>query len=196
MIFASNNSHKLEEVRRILYPLPVKSLGDIGFNNEIEETGETLEANSMIKTQAVVDWIEENSKELRGEWVIADDTGLEIAALNGDPGVYTARWAGEPANDARNRQKALTLLRNETDRRARFRTVITLMRGEEVYQMDGIVQGAIATEERGERGFGYDAIFIPEGYEKTFAELSEEIKNRISHRARALQALQTKLQEL
>jgi XTP/dITP diphosphohydrolase len=121
--------------------------------------------------------------------VFADDTGLEIAALDGAPGVYSARWAGEPANDARNRQKALSMLAGIAQREARFRTVITWIDAHGTQQVEGIVNGHMATEESGEGGFGYDALFIPEGYDATFACLPAEAKNSISHRARALQAL-------
>ena len=193
MIFASNNAHKLSEVRSILAPRPVLSLSDIGFVGEIEETGTTLEANSLIKAHAVVDWLAEKGQE---DWVFADDTGLEIEALGGEPGVRTARWAGEPACDANNRKKALEELKDQTNRRARFRTVITLMKGKEMYQVEGIVNGRIEREERGDHGFGYDQLFVPEGYEETFAQLPEAVKNSISHRARALQALLIKLNSL
>lgn len=193
MIFASNNAHKLSEVRSILSPRPVLSLSDIGFAEEIEETGATLEANSLIKAQTVVNWLAKKGQE---EWVFADDTGLEIEALGGEPGVRTARWAGEPACDANNRKKALEELKGQSNRRARFRTVITLMKGEEMYQVEGIVNGRIETEERGDHGFGYDPLFVPEGYEETFAQLPETVKNSISHRARALQALLVKLNSL
>lgn len=193
MIFASNNAHKLSEVRSILSPRPVLSLSDIGFAEEIEETGATLEANSLIKAQAVVNWLAKKGQE---EWVFADDTGLEIEALGGEPGVRTARWAGEPACDANNRKKALEELKGKSNRRARFRTVITLMKGEEMYQVEGIVNGRIETEERGDHGFGYDPLFVPDGYEETFAQLPETVKNSISHRARALQALLVKLNSL
>ena len=176
----------------------VLSLRDIGFEQEIEETGVTLEENSMIKARTVADFI--NGGLMNGEMVIdgvfADDTGLEIDALGGEPGVYTARWylmdegAQEAKTDlenfARNRAKALRELKNKDNRGCQFRTVITLIRGEETIQVEGIVRGRMATEEYGEGGFGYDPIFIPEGYDKTFGELPAELKNTISHRARAL----------
>ena len=194
LVFASNNAHKLEEVRRIMPEgIEVLSLSDIGFEADIEETGTTLEANSLIKAEAVYQWILDN-----GHWTIdgvfADDTGLEIDALGGKPGVYTARWAGEPAA---NRKKALAELKGKENRNAQFRTVITLIWTQESgvrnqdapLQVSGIVRGRIAEEEYGNGGFGYDPVFIPEGYDKTFGELPAEIKNSISHRARALQAL-------
>ena len=168
--------------------IQVLSLRDIGFEAEIEENGSTLEENSKIKAQAVAAFIGE-SLEVRGEridGVFADDTGLEIEALGGKPGVYTARWAGEPAA---NRKKALAELADKTNRNAQFRTVITLIKDGKTVQVSGIVRGRIAEEEFGQGGFGYDPIFIPEGYDKTFGELPAEVKNGISHRARALQAL-------
>ena len=187
LVFASNNAHKLDEVRRIIPSnIEVLSLSDIGFEAEIEETGTTLEENSAIKAEAVYQWILDHGHcSLDG--VFADDTGLEIDALGGKPGVYTARWAGEPAA---NRKKALSELQGKTDRGAQFRTVITLIKvnGERL-AVSGIVRGRIAEEEYGNGGFGYDPVFIPEGYDKTFGELPAEIKNSISHRARALQAL-------
>ena len=200
LVFASNNAHKLAEVRAMMpADITVLSLSDIGFEQDIEETGTTLEANSAIKAEAVYHWILDN-----GQWtmdgVFADDTGLEIDALDGKPGVYTARWylvngerlvvSGEREIFAANRAKALRELAGKTNRGAQFRTVITLIRvsGERLV-VSGTVRGRIATEEYGEGGFGYDPIFIPEGYDKTFGELPAEIKNGISHRARALAAL-------
>ena len=188
LVFASNNAHKLDEVRRILPAgIEVLSLSDIGFEAEIEETGTTLEQNSAIKAEAVYQWIRVTGYGLPVDGVFADDTGLEIDALGGQPGVYTARWAGEPAA---NRKKALAELKGITDRGAQFRTVITLIRmtGERL-SVSGVVRGRIAEEEYGQGGFGYDPVFIPEGYDKTFGELPAEVKNSISHRSRALQAL-------
>ena len=187
LVFASNNEHKLSEVRSIMPAhVEVLSLHEIGFESDIDETGTTLEANSAIKAETVHNWLMTNGKSLHVDGIFADDTGLEIDALNGAPGVYTARWAGEPAA---NRRKALQELDGKSNRKAQFRTVITLIRGKEQVQVEGIVRGTMATEERGERGFGYDSLFIPEGYEKTFAELPAEVKNSISHRARALAEL-------
>ena len=199
LVFASNNAHKLAEVRAIMPAgVDVLSLRDIGFVQEIDETGTTLEENSRIKANAVYHWLLDNGH-LTLDGVFADDTGLEIDALNGKPGVYTARWylSDEGAKEAKtelenfalNRAKALRELKNKTSRGCQFRTVITLIRGEKTLQVEGIVRGKIATEEYGEGGFGYDPIFIPEGYEKTFGELPTELKNTISHRARALAEL-------
>lgn len=211
LVFASNNAHKLEEVRRIMpVGIEVLSLSDIGFEADIEETGTTLEENSAIKASTVAAFI--NDRLMNGDaalngvdGVFADDTGLEIDALGGKPGVYTARWylenerlkmKGEREIFAANRAKALRELEGQEDRGAQFRTVITLIggrknatEGHNTLQVEGVVRGRIATEEYGEGGFGYDPVFIPEGYDKTFGELPAEIKNSISHRARALQAL-------
>lgn len=216
LVFASNNAHKLEEVRGIMPKgIEVLSLNDIGFKAEIEETGTTLEENSAIKASTVTAFINDRMSALLNDGmmidgVFADDTGLEIDALGGKPGVYTARWyltndgmsAATPLNDEMmifkaNRTKALRELQGKEDRGAQFRTVITLIRlkdGAErlqdaTLQVEGIVRGRIAEEEYGNGGFGYDPVFIPEGYDKTFGELPAEIKNSISHRARALAAL-------
>lgn len=189
IVFASNNAHKLEEVRKILAPMEVLGLREVGFDSEIDETGTTLEANSMLKAQVVWQWLVEQGIDTTMLGVFADDTGLEIAALGGAPGVYSARWAGEPSNDAHNRQKALCELTGVQDRSARFRTVITWIDTQGAQQVEGIVNGRMAEEESGEGGFGYDALFIPEGHNATFAALPAEEKNAISHRARALHAL-------
>lgn len=191
LLFASNNAHKLDEVRRILpSSVTVLSLRDAGLDIDPEENGTTLEANSLLKASAVREVLQQHPDiAARIDGIFADDTGLEINALDGQPGVCTARWAGEAHNDAANRAKALRLLRNTTDRSARFRTVITLITPQRTDRFEGIVRGTIATEEHGTNGFGYDALFIPEGYDSTFAQLPPELKNTISHRARALDAL-------
>ena len=190
LVFASNNKHKLEEVCQILpTSVEVVSLREIGFVQEIEETGETLEANSALKAREVWNWLKKQDLQKDIDGVFADDTGLEIVALNGAPGVRTARWAGDEAKDVNNRKKALRELDGVTHRDARFRTVVTLIMGDKEQQVEGIVNGKIATQEEGEGGFGYDPVFIPEGYEKTFASLSAEVKNTISHRARAMEEL-------
>ena len=190
LVFASNNTHKLEEVRQILPAyVDVISLKELGFFQEIEETGETLEDNSNLKAQVVWKWVCENGLSDRIDGVFADDTGLEIAALGGAPGVRTARWAGDEACDVNNRQKALRELQGQVDRSARFRTVVSLITASEEQQVEGVVHGRIALQEEGDGGFGYDPIFVPEGYEKTFASLSAEEKNAISHRGRAMEKL-------
>lgn len=188
LVFASNNGHKLSEVRAILTGVEVLSLREIGFESEIEETGETLEANSLLKAEAVAAYLAQHV-EIAVDGVFSDDTGLEIVALGGVPGVRTARWAGEEHSDSKNREKAIRELTGKVDRSARFRTVVTLIRHGQVEQVEGIVPGHIAEQEYGEGGFGYDPLFIPDGYDKTFAELPAEVKNSISHRARAIEAL-------
>ncbi len=206
LVFASNNSHKLEEVRQIMpVGVEVLSLKDVGFMAEIDETGTTLSENSRLKAETVWEFISRQKSDISRQidGVFADDTGLEIEALDGRPGVYTARWYRQGTKDnARctkemneqeifiaNRSKALRELAGKTNRDAQFKTVITLIRGGETLQIEGVVRGRIAEQERGEGGFGYDPVFIPEGYEKTFAELPTETKNNISHRARALAKL-------
>lgn len=189
LVFASNNAHKLSEVRNILCNIEVLSLREIGFSQEIDETGETLEENSRLKASTVWQWLLKNNKLTGCDGVFADDTGLEISSLDGKPGVYSARWAGEPSNDANNRAKVLSELLGVSNRDAQFRTVITLIGNSIDLQVDGVVKGQIAEVESGEQGFGYDSIFIPEGHTYTFAMLSSEEKNAISHRARALHAL-------
>ena len=209
LVFASNNAHKLDEVRAIMPAgIEVLSLREVGFEQEIEENGTTLEENSRIKAQAVAAFIGERLK-VKGEridGVFADDTGLEIDALDGRPGVYTARWYSrshpsdmyqnpvwvltEKEIFSANRAKALRELEGKTNRGAQFRTVITLIKTNgETLQVEGVVRGRIAETEFGQGGFGYDPIFIPEGYDKTFGELPAEVKNGISHRARAMQEL-------
>lgn len=196
LVFATNNAHKLQEVREILPEnVEVISLHEIGFDKEIDETGLTLEENSRIKAEEVYQFVMHNSQCAMIDGVFADDTGLEIPALGGKPGVYTARWAGEPSNPENNRKKALSELAGENNRQAQFRTVVTLIRNGKTEQVEGVVRGEIATAERGDGGFGYDPLFIPEGYDKTFAELPSKVKNGISHRARAMQALCVILQE-
>jgi XTP/dITP diphosphohydrolase len=191
LVFATNNAHKLDEVRRILpQEVEVLSLEQVGFLHDIDETGTTLAENSRIKAETVAEWLRANSQQ-PVDGVFADDTGLEIEALGGKPGVYTARWAGEPAA---NRKKALSELADKPNRAAQFRTVVTLIDRTGTRQVDGIVRGRIATEERGDGGFGYDPVFIPEGYDRTFAELPADIKNTISHRARAMSELKKLLQ--
>jgi XTP/dITP diphosphohydrolase len=208
LVFASNNVHKLAEVRQIMPPhITVLSLREIGFTHDIEETGLTLEENSAIKARTVAAFIRSQHSAVNGQidGVFADDTGLEIDALDGRPGVYTARWylqdAGvkeaetEQENYALNRAKALRELAGKSDRNCQFRTVITWIKLSAVnnqqseLQVEGIVRGRITTEEFGQGGFGYDPIFVPEGYDKTFGELPADVKNNISHRARAMVAL-------
>ena len=183
IVFATNNQHKLSEIRQILGDrVEVLSLKDISCDVDIPETGTTLEANALQKAQYIYDHYQMN--------VFADDTGLEVDALDGAPGVYSARYAGGEGHDSKaNMAKLLHELGENNNRKARFRTVIALIIQGQVHEFEGIVNGEIIRERRGGEGFGYDPIFQPEGYDKTFAELGVEVKNQISHRARATQKL-------
>lgn len=189
LVFATHNANKLEEAREILGDsVDILSLRDIGCNEDIPETAETLEGNSLLKAQYVHDHYHFDC--------IADDTGLEVDALGGAPGVYTARYAGHGHDSEANINKLLAELEKKSDRRAQFRTCITLIRQGETKQFNGIVKGEITPERRGQGGFGYDPIFAPEDYKhKTFAELGINIKNKVSHRARALTELSNYLKE-
>ena len=178
IVFATNNKHKLSEIRQILGGrVEVLSLNDIGCNVDIPETGSTLEENALQKAQYVYDHYHIDC--------FADDTGLEVNALNGAPGVYSARYAGDGHDSEANMTKLLNELGENNNRSARFRTVIALIQQGEVHEFEGIVNGQIIRERRGGEGFGYDPIFQPDGYDQTFAELGLDIKNQISHRARA-----------
>lgn len=183
IVFATNNVHKLSEIRAILgRQMEILSLADIGCHDDIPETADTLEGNALIKAR----WV----KERYGFDCFADDTGLEVEALGGGPGVHTARYAYPDRHDSvANTRKLLAELHDKDNRAARFRTVIALIQGTDEHLFEGIVEGHIATEERGTEGFGYDPVFAPEGGEKTFAELGVEAKNCISHRARAVKKL-------
>ncbi len=181
IVFATHNENKLEEIRNILKGWDVVGLHDIGCHEEIVEDADNLQGNAKIKADFVT-----NNYHLN---CFADDTGLEVEALHGAPGVYSARYAGEGCSYHDNVVKLLDAMRGETNRRARFRTVIALNLNGEQYFFEGIVNGRILEDEHGERGFGYDPVFQPEGYEETFAEMPMEIKNKISHRGRAVQQL-------
>lgn len=194
IVFATNNQHKLQEIRDILgSEFEIVSLKDIGCDVDIPETGNTLEENAMQKAQYVYDHYNLSC--------FADDTGLEVEALNGEPGVHSARYAEGTDHDSEaNMAKLLRNLEGKDNRKARFRTVIALIQKQDVCpcgctsikkvnRFEGIVDGRIATEKHGTAGFGYDPIFVPEGYDKSFAELGESIKNGISHRARAVAKL-------
>jgi XTP/dITP diphosphohydrolase len=191
LIFASSNQNKIQEISAML-PEGFNMLGlkDIGILHEIPEPGTTIKENSFLKARHVIDFI----KEKTNVSVFADDSGLEVEALGGEPGVYSARYAGTPKNDAANNSKLLEALKNVTNRRARFVTVITLLIKDQVHYFEGEVKGTIAFEPRGNGGFGYDPVFIPQGYRSTFAELSADMKNSISHRAEAVKQLLQYLQ--
>ena len=188
IVFATNNQHKLQEIREILSPeFEIVSLKEIGCHEDIPETGNTLKENALQKARYV--------SERYHISCFADDTGLEVEALEGAPGVHSARYAEGTDHDSEaNMTKLLRELEGKENRQARFRTVIALIElgedeTENVHLFEGIVEGHISTERQGTEGFGYDPIFVPEGYEKSFAALGETIKNHISHRARAVKKL-------
>ncbi|MGV3502198.1 MAG: non-canonical purine NTP diphosphatase [Adhaeribacter sp.] len=182
LCFASNNEHKLAEVRQIVGDqYEVVSLQDIGCQEELAEDQDTLEGNSRQKAEYV--W------QHYGVSCFADDTGLEVAALGGEPGVYSARYAGPQRSSADNMALLLEKMQDKTDRQARFRTSITLFLDGQMHQFDGIVEGRIAPEPSGHTGFGYDPVFVPEGFDQTFAQMPAAQKNSISHRGRAMQQL-------
>lgn len=189
LVFATHNSNKLKEVQLLLPKhITVLSLKDIGCHEEILETGATLEENARIKA----DFITENYNYP----CFADDTGLLVNALNGAPGVYSARYAGEQKNSENNMDKLLLELKDNEDRSAKFKTVIALNLKTEREVFKGTVNGTIISEKRGKKGFGYDPIFIPADYNMTFAELPLSIKNKISHRGKAIQQLVQYLKSL
>jgi len=182
LVFATNNKHKLEEVRKILpASVEILTLNDIGCTDALPETGNTLEQNAAQKARYIHDKY--------GHDCFADDSGLEVQALHGRPGVYSARYAGDENNSAANMTKVLTEMNHEENRKAKFRTVIALMIGEETIFFEGAIEGEIILSARGKNGFGYDPIFIPAGFHVTFAEMAPELKNRISHRAIAVKKL-------
>ena len=182
LVFATNNAHKLEELRAILGgTIEILSLADINCHADIPETADTLEGNARQKSLFIY--------EHYGLDCFADDTGLEVECLNGAPGVYSARYAGDGHDSQANMEKLLGEMKDKTNRKARFRTVISLIEKGEEHQFEGIVNGRIIEQKKGDAGFGYDPIFQPDGYDETFAELCNEIKNKISHRARAVASL-------
>ena len=182
LVFATNNAHKLEEVSTILgSKIELLSMKDINCNVDIPETADTLEGNALIKAKYIF-----NNYHLD---CFADDTGLEVEALNGAPGVYSARYAGDAHNSEANMQKLLSDLEGIENRKAQFRTVFALIIDGKDHLFEGIVKGVITKSRRGTSGFGYDPIFIPEGYTQTYAEMGNELKNKISHRALATNKL-------
>ena len=184
LVFATNNDHKLREVRQMLpAEIEVKSLNDIGLHDDIPETALTLEGNAELKARYV-------SERFGGCDVFADDTGLEVEALNGAPGVFSARYAGPGHDSAANMARLLREMEGKDSRRARFRTVIALIRNGQLQTVEGIVNGTIALAPQGNDGFGYDPVFIPdETPGRSFAQMTPDEKNAISHRGRAMQAL-------
>ena len=182
IVFATNNEHKLREIRAIIHDgTEVLSLADIGCHADIPETADTLEGNALIKAHFVYDNY--------GYDCFADDTGLEVEALDGAPGVHTARYAGDDQDSQANMRKLLQEMKGKDNRNARFRTAIALIQGGEEHLFSGEVRGTITTEPLGNKGFGYDPVFIPEDTGLTFAQLGEDVKNHISHRARAVAKL-------
>lgn len=187
IVFATNNKHKLEEVRNIVgNSFQILGLSDISCTEDIPETENTIEGNALLKARFI--------KEKYGYDCFADDTGLEIESLNNEPGVYSARYAGENHDAEKNILKVLSKLDGISNRKARFRTCIALIWNGNTYTFEGIVKGNITEKKQGNAGFGYDPIFQPEGYKQTFAELGDETKNKISHRAIAIHKLITFLQ--
>jgi XTP/dITP diphosphohydrolase len=182
LIFATNNKHKLKEINSIIgEEIILKDLGDVNISEDIPEEEPTLEGNALAKARYV--------HQRTGLNVFADDTGLETEALNGLPGVHSARFAGESKDSDANIAKLESMLSGELNRNARFRTVIALIFNNREYLFEGTVNGRIIDEKRGKEGFGYDPVFIPEGFSKTFAEMSLGEKNKLSHRAKALDKL-------
>lgn len=182
LVFASNNKNKIKEIQELLpNSIEILSLESIGCHEEIPETAETIEGNAILKANYVT--------EKYGYNCFADDTGLEIDALDGAPGVYSARYAGEQKNADDNMNKVLNALANTNNRKAQFKTVIALNINGEQQLFTGIAKGKITTEKSGNQGFGYDPIFQPEGFQETFADLPLETKNQISHRGKATQLL-------
>ena len=182
LVFATHNPNKSKEVQVLMPPgMEIVTLDEIGYTKEIPETGLTLEENALIKARTIY--------EATGINCFADDTGLEVNTLDGEPGVYSARYAGEPANSIKNMDKLLENLKSSADRSARFRTVFALIIDGKEHLFEGIVKGTIISEKHGEGGFGYDPIFLPDGFEQTFAQMQLSEKNKISHRGRALRKM-------
>lgn len=185
IVFATHNENKRKEVADMLMDYKVLSLKDISCAEDIPETAQTLQGNALIKANYIF--------EKYGIACFSDDTGLEVEALNGAPGVYSARYAGENSNAEANIQKLLKNLENSSNRRAQFRTVIALKTTDKTVFFEGVCKGKITAEKRGEKGFGYDPIFIPETYEKTFAQMTLQEKSTVSHRGKAITKLITHL---
>lgn len=182
IVFATNNAHKLKEIKSILKEkFEILSLNDIGYNQDIPETGDTLALNASIKSHTIYNEY--------GLDCFSDDTGLEVDALDGKPGVYSARYAGEDATYDQNVDKLLTEMDGEENRSASFSTVISLIIGGEEFFFTGKVEGEITLKRYGLDGFGYDPIFRPDGFSQTFSEMTSDLKNKISHRARATEKL-------
>jgi|TARA_B110000259_G_C13832963_1_gene329455 XTP/dITP diphosphohydrolase len=182
LIFATSNSNKLKEIKNLLpKEICINDLNSLNFFEEIPENKNSIEKNAEFKASFIHSKYNIN--------VFADDTGLEVGVLNGEPGVYSARYAGEDCDSNKNMEKLIKKLINKKNRKARFKTVIALVLNNKLHQFEGVVNGTIAHSKKGDKGFGYDPIFIPEGYKKSFAELSLNEKNEISHRSIAVKKL-------
>lgn len=182
LLFATSNKNKVIEIKKVLpKEFNIKSLDDIGFCEEIPENENTIEGNAIFKANYIYKKYNLN--------VFADDTGLEVDSLNGKPGVHSARYAGISKNSTDNINKLLKKLKNKKNRKARFKTIIALILNSKIYTFEGVIEGIITKKSKGENGFGYDPVFIPSGYTKTFGELSIEEKNSISHRSLAMNKL-------
>lgn len=189
LVFATHNEHKLNEVQRMLpKEITLLTLDEIGCFEDIPETSNTIEGNAIQKALYI--------KEKYGYDTFADDTGLEVVALDNAPGVYSARYAGEAKDNEANIDLLLANMKDKQERQAQFKTIFALCLGEDLHTFEGIVRGEITHERKGEGGFGYDAVFLPEGYTDTFAQMSADQKNSISHRGRALQKLSAFLREV
>ena len=189
LVFATHNEHKLKEVQRMLpKEITLLTLDEIGCFEDIPETSNTIEGNAIQKALYI--------KEKYGYDTFADDTGLEVVALDNAPGVYSARYAGEAKDNESNIDLLLANMKDKQERQAQFKTIFALCLGEDLHTFEGIVRGEITHERKGEGGFGYDAVFLPEGYTDTFAQMSADQKNSISHRGRALQKLTAFLKEV
>ncbi len=187
LVFATGNPNKVKEISQVIGDyMEIVSLKEIGCEEELPETNPTIEANAIQKAQYVVDHYKVDC--------FSEDTGLEIESLNGEPGVYSARYAGTEKNADANMNLVLQKLGDHTNRKAQFRTVIALIRNGDIKTFEGIVKGKIAFDKTGKDGFGYDPIFVPDGFDKSFAEMSAAEKNSISHRARAVAKLQKYLE--
>ena len=187
LVFATNNQHKLKEVQAMLTNFEIVSLADINCYDDIPETAPTLEGNAILKANFIT--------EKYGLDCFADDTGLEVAALNNEPGVYSARYAGEENNAEANIAKLLKNLENNPNRKAKFKTAIALNIQGKQFIFEGICKGAILNEKRGKSGFGYDPVFMPDGFKTSFAEMNMDEKGKISHRGKAIEKLVTFLNE-
>jgi XTP/dITP diphosphohydrolase len=182
LIFATNNPHKLQEIKQLLKDeFDISGLSEIGFDEDIAETGTTLDQNASLKSKEIHDKFKVD--------VFADDTGLEVDILDNAPGVYSARYAGGDGNSEANIKKLLSELEGKENRKARFRTVISLIINDKEYLFEGVVKGSISRKKHGESGFGYDPVFFPDGFHKSFAQMSPEEKNKISHRGKAVAKL-------